>query len=146
MYPTVVSASLRLLSNTYPPFPPMILCVSPPGGGPSVIHTRVLPRFTHFDKGLLLVDRGTLWILWGRREYLNFPPPSEPLFPHPWSTTSTGNSRHPISGLMVARDFRENATLQIHVKMAPSSCVMGSEKSLPATSKSVARVGALRNP
>jgi hypothetical protein len=40
MYPTVVSASLRLLSNTYPPYPPFLF-VSPPGGGPSVIHTQV---------------------------------------------------------------------------------------------------------
>ena len=144
MYPTVVSASLRLLSNTYPPFPPFCLSAPPEGDRPSSI-----PESFRDSPILIKVYFwwiGVQWILWGRREYLNFPPPSEPLFPHPWSTTSTGNSRHPFSGAVVPRDVGENATLQIHVKMAPSSWVIGSEKSLPATSKSVARVGALRNP
>jgi len=32
-------------------------------------------------------------------------PPSEPLFPHPWSTTSTGNNVHLILEVVVATDL-----------------------------------------
>ena len=75
MYPTVVSASLRLLSNTYPPFPPSFppfICQPPRRG--TVRHPYPIFRGdTHFDKGLLLVDRGTVDSL-GKKGVLKFPP------------------------------------------------------------------------
>ena len=77
MYPTVVSASLRLLSNTYPPFPPSFppFCLSAPpeGDRPSSIPESFPRDSPILIKGLLLVDRGT-WSRWGRRDPKGVPP------------------------------------------------------------------------
>ena len=96
MYPTVVSATLRLLSNTYPPYPPFFLSAPPEGDRPSIHYGLLvyLGYVVSLGKGLL------------KGEPPSFPP-SEPLFPHPWSTTSTGNSRHPFSGAVIPRGFEE---------------------------------------
>ena len=54
MYPTVVFASLRLLSNTYPPFPPFCLSAPPEGDRPSSIPESFPRNSPVFDKGLQL--------------------------------------------------------------------------------------------
>ena len=76
MYPTVVSATLRLLSNTYPPFPPM--SCQPPRRGtvrPSIPES---PGSTHLVMGLLCrCTRGTVVTL-GKR-VLEGNPPLSPL-------------------------------------------------------------------
>jgi len=56
MYPTVVSASLRLLSNTYPPYPPFFLSAPPEGDRPSSIPD--LPRRHSFGNGFTFGGSG----------------------------------------------------------------------------------------
>ena len=108
---------LRIYCLIHTPLSPLSFFVSPPGGGPSVIHTRESGKHS-FGNGFALSvysgysgnvgEEGT------RREPPSFPP-SEPLFPHPWSTTSTGNSRHPTQMSSGRRGFsvldpRENGS------------------------------------
>ena len=93
-YSSLRFAPLYCLIHT--PLSPPFLFVSPPGGGPSVIHTR-LSEGTFTVVGVIGVRCGE-----GEGETRDGSP-LKPLFPHPKSTTSLGISRQPLRSLPAQR-------------------------------------------
>ena len=79
---------LRICCLIHTPLSPLSVCQPPRRG--TVRHPYPIFRDSPiFDKGLLLVDRGTCGER-ARRDPPKGVPPKKPLFPHPKSTTSLG--------------------------------------------------------
>jgi hypothetical protein len=98
-YSSLRYAPLYCLIHT--PLSPLDKLSAPPEGDrPSSIPEGFRETFTVVGVLGVLVEKG--------EEETRDRPPLKPLFPHPWSTTSTGNSRHPISGLVIPRDVGES--------------------------------------